>query len=135
MSRELALTPAQEEILHAVLEAAVPEGAGIPGSAADAVVADVVRAFCASAGFTQLGLALRLLDASPFLVPPFRARRFSRLSLDERVRLLEAHEQSRFLPRRAAVHALKQVIMLAYYSRPEVEAALGYPGPLVRVPR
>lgn len=135
MSRALALSPAQEEILRAALEAMVPAGAGLPGSAADAAVAGVVRAFCASAGFARLGLALRLLDVSPWLVPPFRARRFSRLPLDERVRVLEAHERSRFFPRRAAVHALKQVAMLAYYSRPEVEAALGYPSPLARVPR
>jgi hypothetical protein len=135
VSRALALSPAQQGILRAALEAIVPEGAGLPGSAADAAVEAGVRAFCESAGFAWLGLALRLLDASPWLVPPFRAHRFSRLPLEERVRLLEAHEQSRFFPRRAAVHALKQVVMLAYYSRPEVEAALGYPSPLARVPR
>jgi hypothetical protein len=127
------LTPAQQAILRAALEAMVPEGAGLPGSAAD--VAEGVRAFCAGAGFRALGPALRLLDVSPFLVPPFRLRRFSRLPLETRVVLLEAHEQSRFVPRRAAVHALKQVVMLAYYSRPDVEAALGYPSPLARVPR
>jgi hypothetical protein len=132
-SPELRLTPAEEAILRAALEAIVPEGAGLPGSAADA--ADAVRAFCAGAGFERLGLALRLLDVSPWLVPPFRARRFSRLPLETRVQLLEGHESSWLLPRRAAVHALKQVAMLAYYSRPEVEAALGYPSPLARVPR
>jgi hypothetical protein len=135
VSTDVRLGPAQEATLRAALEAIVPDGAGLPGSAADAAVAAAVRAFCAGAGFEHLGLALRLLDVSPFLVPPFRARRFSRLPLDARVALLEAHESSRLLPRRAAVHALKQVAMLAYYSQPEVEAALGYPSPLVRVPR
>lgn len=132
---DLRLSPGEAAILRAALEAAVPEGAGLPGSAADAEVERAVLAFCASADFAALGLALRLLDVSPFLVPPFRARRFSKLPLDERVRLLEAHETSAFFPRRAAVHAFKQVAMLAYYARPDVEAALGYPNPLARVPR
>jgi hypothetical protein len=132
---EIRLSDGEAAILRAALEAIVPAGAGIPGSAADAEVERTVREFCASAGFSALGLALRLLDVSPFLVPPFRARRFSRLPLEERVRLLEAHESSAFFARRAAVHAFKQVAMLAYYARPEVEAALGYPSPLARVPR
>ena len=132
---ELRLSPSEVAILRAALEAMVPAGAGLPGSAADDEVERTVRAFCASAGFTALGLALRLLDLSPFLVPPFRRHRFSKLPLDERVRLLEAHEASAFFARRAAVGAFKQVAMLAYYARPEVEAALGYPNPLARVPR
>jgi len=135
LTAELRLSTREQAILRAALEAVVPEGAGLPGSAADDEIAAQVRAFCASAGFGALGLALRLLDVSPFLVPPFRRQRFSRLPLDERVRLLEAHEQSAFPPRRAAVHAFKQIATLAYYSRPEVEAALGYPSPLARVPR
>jgi hypothetical protein len=129
------LSAGEAAILRAALEAAVPEGGGLPGSAADAEVERTVRAFAESAGFGALGLALRLLDLSPFLVPPFRLRRFSRLPLEERVRLLEAHEASAFFVRRAAVHAFKQVAMLAYYARPDVEAALGYPNPLARVPR
>jgi len=132
---EMRLSDGEAAILRAALEAIVPPGAGLPGSAADAEVERVVREFCASAGFSALGLALRLLDVSPFLVPPFRMRRFSKLPLEERVRLLEAHESSAFFVRRAAVHAFKQVAMLAYYARPEVEAALGYPNPLARVPR
>jgi len=129
------LSAGEAAILRAALEAAVPEGAGLPGSAADPEVERAVRAFCESAQFAALGAALRLLDVSPFLVPPFRLRRFSKLALAERVRLLEAHEASAFFPRRAAVHAFKQVAMLAYYARPDVEAALGYPNPLARVPR
>jgi hypothetical protein len=129
------LSAREEEILRAALEAVVPEGAGLPGSAADPEIAARVVAFCAGAGMGALGVALRVLDWSPFLVPPFRGRRFSRLPLDDRVALLEAHERSAFLPRRSAVHAFKQIATLAYYSRPEVEAALGYPSPLARVPR
>ncbi len=130
-----ALSAAEAAILRAALEAAVPAGAELPGTAADADGERAVEAFCAGAGFAGLGLALRILDLSPFLVPPFRARRFSKLPLAERVRLLEAHESSAFFPRRAAVHAFKQIAMLVYYARPEVEAALGYPSPLARVPR
>jgi hypothetical protein len=132
---EIRLSPGEAAILRAALEAAVPAGAGLPGSAADDEVERAVRAFCASAGFSALGAALRLLDVSPFLVPPLRLRRFSKLPLADRVALLEAHESSAFFARRAAVHAFKQVAMLAYYARPDVEAALGYPSPLVRVPR
>jgi hypothetical protein len=130
-----ALSNSETKILRAALEAIVPPGANLPGSAADPEVAEAVRDFCATAGFARLGLALRLLDLSPFLVPPFRAARFSNLPLEDRAHLLESHESSAFFPRRAAVHALKQVAMLAYYARPDVEAALGYPNPLARVPR
>jgi hypothetical protein len=133
--RALRLSAGEAAILRAALEAAVPAGGSLPGSAADPESESAVRAFCESANFAALGLALRLLDVSPFLVPPFRLRRFSKLALEERVRLLEAHESSAFFVRRAAVHAFKQVAMLAYYARPEVEAALGYPNPLARVPR
>jgi hypothetical protein len=130
-----ALSPGEQGILRSALEAAVPPGGPSPRSAADPDVEDAVRAFCAEARFRWLGAALRLLDVSPFLVPPFRLRRFSRLPLAERVRLLEAHEASALPPRRQAVHAFKTVAMLAFYSRPDVEAALGYPHPLERVPR
>ena len=135
MTRPLALSARESTILRAALEANVPPGGALPGSAADAAVERAVVAFCAGAGATWLGVTLRALELSPFVVPPLRGRRFSTLPLDDRVVLLEAHERSAFFPRRAAVHALKQVAMLAYYGRPDVEAALGYPSPLARVPR
>lgn len=130
----LALSTAEDEILRAALEGALPGGGPSERSVSQEEVARLVRSFAAQAG-VPLGAALRLLDLSPFFVPPFRLRRFTRLPLAERVRLLEAHESSAFPPRRLAAHAFKQVVMLGFYSRPDVEAALGYASPLERVPR
>lgn len=136
-------------VMQALLEAMVPPGGAFEEGAC-AAPPDVdgeggarglgaeIEAFVAGAGPRApqaLRLGLRLLDVSPFLLPPVRRRRFSRLPLDERVRLLEAWERSRLMPRRQAMHALKLLVMLHVYSRPAIEARLGYPPPLARVPR
>lgn len=129
-----ALTSEEEAILQAVIDAALPGRAAAGDDVSREEVARATRSFAAQAG-VPLGLALRLLDLSPLLLPPFHFRRFHRLSRAQRVAVLEAHESSALPPRRIAAHALKQVLMLGHYARPDVEASLGYPSPLQRVPR
>lgn len=125
-------------LIRALLEAMVPPGGPFEEGAAQAAVAEDVESFVADLAPSApraFRWCLRLLDYSPFFLPPLRLGRFSRLKLDDRVRLLEAWEQSRLPPRRQIIHALKLLVMPHFYSRPEIEARLGYPHPLDRVPR
>jgi len=127
-----------EQCFAQVLEAMVPSGGPFDESATDLVRIEEIDSFLGDTGPLTprtLRLGLLLLDASPYLLPPYRMRRFSRLPLQERVRLLEAWERSRLTPRRVLIHALKQLVMMHVYSRPEITAHLGYPEPLKRVPR
>ncbi|HUK61813.1 MAG TPA: hypothetical protein VLV15_00730, partial [Dongiaceae bacterium] len=74
-------------------------------------------------------------DLTPYVLPPVRLRRFSSLSLSDRVVSLDAWEQSRLPPRRQFIHLLKLLVMVHFYSRPEVTTQLHYQHPLERVPR
>lgn len=127
-----------DPVLNAVIEAVVPSGGSFEEGAADLPVARDVEEFVAGVGPSALGtfrLALRAFEYSPFFVPPIRFRRFSRLTLQERIRVLEAWETSRLMPRRQAIHTLKLLVMTQFYSRRPIEERLGYPYPLDRVPR
>jgi hypothetical protein len=121
--------------LTALLEALAPPGGPFPEGAGTAAVATGVGDLVAAADRARaFGLLLRALDLSPFVLPPLRFRRFSRLPLGERIRVLDAWERSRLWPRRQAFHMLKLVGAGHFYSRPEIQARLGYPPPLWRVP-
>lgn len=125
----------QRRVHDALLEALVPAGGPFPEGALTLSVGDEVAAFVAASGRSRMfQLGLRLLDLSPFFMPPLRFRRFSRLPLLDRVRILEAWESSRFGPRRQVLHMFKLVALTHFYARPEIKARLGYPHPLERVP-
>jgi hypothetical protein len=121
-----------------ILEAMVPRGGPFAEGAGDVVDPAALESFLAGAApgaVPALRLLLRLVDVSPFFLPPLRLRRFSALPLAERVEILEAWERSRLVPRRQAMHALKMLVLTHVYSRPEIAARVGYPHPLERVPR
>ncbi len=125
----------QVPIQRALLEALVPMGGPFPESASTASIAEEIAQFVTASGRSRaFDLGLRLLDLAPFFLPPIRFRRFSRLPLADRVRILEAWETSRFWPRRQVIHMFKLVALTHFYARPEIQARLGYPHPLERVP-
>lgn len=129
------LSRVDARILCAVLEALAPPGSALTAETAGPSVADAVEDYARAAG--ALGAfrwLLRGLELSPFLLPPLWLRRFSKLDLDDRVRVLKAWEDSRFWPRRQALAALKLVTLTHVYGRPEVLRAIGYQDPLERVP-
>jgi hypothetical protein len=68
---------------------------------------------------------LALIDWLPPLVLG-RLARASRLPLAERRRYYERLGRSRFVPARAAWHAVRGLVACAIYGRKEVHAALGY---------
>lgn len=123
-------------VLESVLEALVPAGGPFPETAGGRRLAESIDRFAAGAGAAgSFRALLLLLDLSPFFLPPIWMRPFSRLGLEDRVRVLEAWDQSRFWPRRQAVHFLKVVATAHFYADPGVQRRLGYPPPLERVPR
>jgi hypothetical protein len=123
------------DIRAALLEALIPPGGPFPEGASTVAVSEEVEGFVAAAGRAGVfRLGLRLLELSPFFLPPLRLRRFSRLPLEDRVTILEAWEGSRLWPRRQVLHLFKLVAFTHFYARPEIHARLGYPRPLDRVP-
>ena len=123
----------EQPTFFAFVEAMVPAGGPFEESARDALRPADLAEF--TGGPRALNLALWCIEVAPFVLPPWRWQRFSRLALADRVALLDAWERSRFVPLRQLVHLLKLLVMVNFYSRPEIENRIGYPHPLVRVPR
>ena len=71
----------------------------------------------------QLALLIRVLDALPLLR---WGRRFHALGAARRARFLDAMQYSPILLLRRGVWGLRTLVFLAYYTRPEVQATLGY---------
>jgi hypothetical protein len=129
------LSRVDARILHAVLEALAPPGSALTAETAGPSVAGVVEGYVrAAGGLGAFRWLLRGLELSPFLLPPLWLRRFSKLALEDRVRVLRAWEDSRLWPRRQALAGLKLVTLTHVYGRPEVLQAIGYQDPLERVP-
>lgn len=68
---------------------------------------------------------LVLLELAPYLFGPRRAR-FSALDEREQDIHLQGWERSSMLPRKAGFQALKWVIMMGYWTRPETFPSIGY---------
>ena len=67
---------------------------------------------------------LRALEMAP-LAMGFR-RQFSNLDIDDQVKVLDAFEKSNNYLQRGIALGLKSIIIVIYFSEPEVEHALGY---------
>ena len=71
----------------------------------------------------QFVLFLRLLE----FAPRFRhGRAFSALSPERRARVVAELQKSRVLLLRRGIWGARTLVFMGYYSRPEVQAALGY---------
>lgn len=68
---------------------------------------------------------LVLLELAPYVFGPRRAR-FTALEDRDQDIHLQGWERSSTLPRRAGFKALKSVIMMGYWTRPEVFPSIGY---------
>ncbi len=64
------------------------------------------------------------------LLSLFALRGFARLPRPRREAVLRGWCDSRLAQRRAAFHALRKGVLLTFYSHPQNQAAIGYPGPL-----
>ncbi|MCA9494684.1 MAG: hypothetical protein KC621_32370 [Myxococcales bacterium] len=114
--------------LEAVLEALLPDGAPV------SEVADGIEGFLAQGDPIQggqLGLALTVLEHTGG-ASPWSISRFSRRSVDERRRILEAWRSSSLGTRRQIADAMRRVALFSWYTREQTWAAIGYDGPWVR---
>lgn len=129
------LSRGDARILDAVLEALAPPGEALTRETAGPSTAAAVEGYTrAAGGLGAFRWLLRLIEVSPFFLPPVWLRRFSTLSLEDRTRAIEAWESSRLWPRRQAIATLKLASLPHVWGRPEVLGAIGYPDPLDRVP-
>ena len=117
------LSPRSRRVLQAVAEALFPPGSSkLEGQA---LVAEVEQHLCSFGPLAVRGFSLLLafLDWNPLLFHGQRVR-LSALPWQERVPILEAAEQSRWLLRRQAVHTLKLFFGLQAYRNRELRAAV-----------
>ncbi|MCC6159921.1 MAG: hypothetical protein IT350_17850 [Deltaproteobacteria bacterium] len=119
-------------VLNALAEAIIGDGGAVPIGHVEArsvdraiehlrtQAPDVRRGFVALAWF---------FEWLPVLIGEFS--RFSRLSVERRLRVLDRCEKSALSAFRQIAQMLKLVIYLQYYSEPVVERALGIEAPCV----
>jgi len=121
---ETLLAPVQATF-RAVAETVVPESASLGPEEWQDLCSVVERALAARPEATrgQVVTFLRLLEFLPLV----RLRgRFSRLAPEQRRDVLERLERSRTLLFRRGVWGVRTLVFMGYYTRPEVQAALGY---------
>lgn len=68
---------------------------------------------------------LAVLEVAPYVFGP-RRKRFTELSSRDREVHLQGWERSMLAPRRGAFGALKSVVMMGYWTRPEAFSSIGY---------
>lgn len=73
----------------------------------------------------ELQSLLVFVEISPFLLGPERSR-FTSLEAESKGELLRRWEQSPLDPMRGGFRALKSMVMMGYWSRPETFGAIGY---------
>ena len=119
------ITAARREILRGLAPVFVPEvetASAVQWAALEATIAHAVAQ--RPPGIQrQLGWFLRLLAVAAYV--RFR-RPLARISLVDRSRLLERLSRSPLLPVRRGVWGLRTLVMLGWYSQPEVSSAIGY---------
>ncbi len=121
---ETLLAPVQATF-RAVAETVVPEVASLGPDEWREVCTVIERALAARPEATrgQLVTFLRLVEFLPLV----RLQgRFSRLSPERRREELERLERSRTLLFRRGMWGVRTLVFMGYYTRPAVQAALGY---------
>ena len=120
------LAPDELRVVRALCEVWFPPGvfavdgleAGVP-EAVDEIALDIMEDI-SLAGFLYV---LRVLEWSPLAR---WSRRFSELSVTERVVVLDRWSETEVAPRRAAIDAVKAVLGIAYFRHPQVVEAMGW---------
>jgi hypothetical protein len=125
------LAPRESALVAAAADALFPPGGAVPPSGVEAGVPGYVDVWLASIP-GRVRLLLRLLFALVehatmiFWAPPPRGwRRFSALSPEQRVAVLEGWRGSRLFPRRLVFLALRSALSMGYFADPAVLRQLG----------
>lgn len=115
------------QTLEAVFEALLPAGVDAVACTED------VDAFLAAGDPVmgqQLALGLNVLEHwSGFGL--FTFTRFTRMSIDQRLDVLDEWAQSGYGLQRQIAAAVRKVVLFTWYAKPESWEAIGYDGPLV----
>ena len=126
MSGKVKMSAATRRVMEAMADTIIPsDGPERPG-ARDVNLVDRLMEFLGQIPFA--GAAMKLACWSWEFCPIWSGRlaRFSRLSAEERERILLGWENSRLLLRRGALLITKAVLMASFYNNPAVWPMLGY---------
>lgn len=112
-------------VFRAVTSTVVPQARQLDSAAWQEVEAIVAHALASRPPrlLKQLDLFLRVLDIVAIMR---RFRRFDRLSLKGRTRLLDAMERSSFLLLRRGFWGLRTLALMGYYARQDGKREIGY---------
>jgi hypothetical protein len=122
------------ELLRLLTNTMVPDGGAFAAGASTVQLDQTVWQYFGQLhplGTTGLTVILYVIEFGPYLFGP-RRRRFSRLGAAEREQYLAGWETSRLGPRRQLLNGLKLAVMLHFYDRPEVAAAVGFDNAYLR---
>lgn len=120
------LAPREAAVLEAAAEALYPPGGPVPLSGGDADLAGYVDGYLAmlpAATRRLVRLLLLAFEQATLLFPaPGHAgrRRFSSLTLEQRVQVLEGWRTSSLFFRRLAFTSLRALLTMAYFAHPAV---------------
>ncbi len=122
------LSAGSRRVMDSLADAMIPSGEpGRPG-ALDLNLVDNLMAWMDSLPIAGAARGLTLVcwvwEFSP--IWSGRLARFSSLSLEDRMSVLESWEHSRLAPRRLALFGLKALLMVAFYNNPETWPHIGY---------
>lgn len=122
------------DIVHAFAEAAMPVGNGFPTIEEAEVVKrmDEELFFISENIQSDFKAVLYLVELLPFAYG--KMSRFSRLSREERIELLEKTADTENDLTRVAVANARMVTRLMYYGHPSSWKAIGYDGPFGNIP-
>ncbi len=122
------------ELLRLLTSTMIPEGGAFLAGAAGVQLDQTVWQYFGRLhplGTSGLTVILYVIEFGPYLFGP-RRRRFSRLSAAERETYLAGWEAAHLSARRQLLNGLKLAVMLHFYDRPEVAAAVGFDGAYLR---
>lgn len=120
------LAPREAAVLEAAAEALYPPGGAVPISGADAGLAGYVDGYLAmlpAATRRLVRLLLLAFEQAPLLFPARGhggRRRFSSLTLEQRVQVLEDWRTASLFFRRLAFTSLRALLTMAYFAHPAV---------------
>lgn len=124
---ETVMSESEMAVLRACAEALLPAGGAIALSGADAgVVAyfDKMIARVPPTTRTLLRVLIRFVEYSPWMYGPFKAR-MTRLSVADRMKVVQGLSESRIYLLRTAFIALRTVLTIAYFGNAEVNRSIG----------
>jgi hypothetical protein len=124
---ERGLNEGEMSVLRACAEALLPAGGAISLSGVDAGVVAYFDQLIARVPATTrvlLRVLIGFVEYSPWMFGPFKAQ-MTRLSLADRMKVIQGLSESRIYLLRTAFVALRTVLTIAYFGNAEVNRSIG----------